>query len=201
MYNMFKFHPGETFVLNFIIPFSKWDVSTVVLSFRNRDRVAYEAMASSFKVENTEEEEAEGIYKLRVGFLFSQSDSLMFDENENYTMQLNVFGPNGSRATSKDMGAKTLSQQITEPGFSTEPLEFAVPNRTISYNRLTDRPRINEITLQGNRVLPEKRISEEQIDETLSSREHDTGDQSEFDNIKVITSEPILSSDIDALFS
>ena len=114
-----RFHPGETFVVNFVIPFEKYDVKAVLLSFRNQDRIVYEAMSTSIvPAKDSEGNVIPG--KVRVGYLFSQAESLMFEENMDYTMQLNVYGFNSSRITSKEMYAQTLSQQIWDAGIGTQ---------------------------------------------------------------------------------
>ena len=172
----FSFHPGETVVLNFIIPFNILDVKAVILSFRNNDRVAFEAVATSFRAE---EDENSGTSKTRVGFTMTQAESLQFEENNIYYMQLNVFGPNSSRMTSKEIKVTTGAQQIKEPGFGGgayypykdnygEASEESESN-ILSYNDLVDRPKINSVTLEGNRILPEETISIQQIDEVTST--------------------------------
>ena len=175
-----SFHPGETVVLNFMLPFSIYDVKAVVMSFRNRDRVAFEAIATSFKSEDTTDPETgRVIYKTRVGFSITQAESLQFDENYKYMMQLNVFGPNSSRIASNEIPVYTGAQQIWEPGFGGgafynyndnygKPSEEESDENAISYNDLVDRPKINSVTLEGNRILPEESLSVEQIDEVTT---------------------------------
>lgn len=173
MRERFSFHPGETLVLNFVIPFSLYDVKAVVISFRNQNSVAFEAMATSFKQEGDDE------FKTRVGFTLTQAESLQFEENSTYTMQLNVFGPNSSRIVSDEMKVTTGSQQLVEPGFGGDGTHVYHENyghasetyegEIISYNDLADRPKINDVTLEGNRVLPEDSITIEQIEEITSN--------------------------------
>ena len=173
MKKRFSFHPGETVVLNFVIPFSLYDVKAVVVSFRNNDRVAFEAIATSFK------QEGDDPYKTRVGFTLTQAESLQFDENSIYMMQLNVFGPNSSRIVSDEIKLTTGAQQLVEPGFGGDGTYAYHENygqasetdegEVISYNDLADRPKINSVTLEGNRILPEESITIEQIEEITSN--------------------------------
>ena len=164
------FHPGETVVMNFVLPFNQLDVKAVVLSFRDRNSVVLETMATGFKSEGENNE------KTRVGYTLTQEESLLFEENSIYQLQLNVFGPNGSRIVSNEIRVETYSQQIPFPGF-TEINTFNYnygPSEgshgdIISYNDLIDKPRINERVLIGNRDLPENRISNNQIDELINS--------------------------------
>ena len=162
-----KFHPGETVLLNFIIPFYKEDVAAVVISFRNQHHVAFEAMATSFLDVDNEPQ------KMRVGYTMTQAESLQFEERSYYGMQLNVYSKNGSRATSPEYRILTLSQEIPEAGYGGDlPYTYVddvyrnqMPSQTsvIDYNQLANKPQINEVELQGNRWLPAETITEEQI--------------------------------------
>lgn len=183
MTKKFSFHPGETVVLNFVLPLSIYDVKAVAISFRDKNRIVYEGLATGFVSEDEEIDDGEGnvttIYKTRVGFSLKQAESLQFDENTRYMMQLNVFGPNASRIASDEMLCITESQQLIEPGFGGSSLYDYNSNygqasetkeeESISYNDLTDKPKINDITLEGNRQLPEESISIQQIEEITSS--------------------------------
>ena len=170
---LFKFHPGETIVLNFILPFGKYDAMGVVLSFRDRNAVVFEAMAASF----TEEDDG----RIRAGFMLTQAESLLFEENHEYKMQLNVYGFNSSRSVSDEILVQTLSQQLKDPGFGGDTALYNTygmingsgsgnyGGEQLDYNNLIHKPQINERTLVGNRNLPETSITNEQIDEITSS--------------------------------
>lgn len=127
-----KFHPGETMVFNAVLPFSIYDVKAAVLSFRGEDdEVVFEAAATGVKSEDvyvtdengnvvyvkdeegndTEEKQVEQ-YKTRVGYTMNQSESLLFQEKTKYTLQVNVYGHNGSRIASKEIPVKTETQQL-----------------------------------------------------------------------------------------
>ena len=161
-----NFHPGETIALNFVLPFSIYDVQAVAISFRNENRVAFETVTTGVAVENEN--------STRVGYILSQEESLQFDENSHYKMQLNVFGPNGSRTTSREIDVFTGPQHITTPGF-TEVNTFnyngtvvGMNGDIVSYNDLVDKPQINSQVLIGNRILPEFRITNAQINELIN---------------------------------
>ena len=160
--SVIRFHPGETLVLNFVIPFSIYDVKAVAVSFRDANSVVFESLVDGIVKEDE--------YKTRVGFTMTQAESLQFKEKYKYTMQLNVFGPNSSRIASKEILVETKSQQLPLPGYSGITTFNSVPvtnkkgDGTItSYNDLVDKPLINSEVLVGNRILPETRITEEQI--------------------------------------
>lgn len=184
----FSFHPGETIVLNFTIPFDIIDVAAVVISFRGKDRVAFEALATAFTEENEYETDSEGNdilndqgekivkeYRTRVGYTLTQAESLQFDEYSCYKLQLNVYGPNGSRITSKEIDVKTEAQHLIDAGYGAAAVAYgngygfiSQNSSVVSYKDLADKPQINSVELDGNRVLPEHRITQEQIDNILS---------------------------------
>lgn len=187
------FHPGDTVLLQFRLPFSIQDVKAVVISFRGNDRVAFEALATAFSSEDEYEMDEEGNYVLdedgeqivsqyrtRVGYTLTQAESLMFDENSSYLLQLNVFGPNSSRIASKEVVVKTMAQHLIGVGYGSNAIDYneSANNKSsseesedgshISYNDLLDRPKINSVTLEGNRLLPESRITDDEIDELIT---------------------------------
>ena len=104
------FHPGETVAFNWVIPFDSNDLEYVVVSFRDRNRVAFEKVIRNFVREDQD--------KTRVGLLLTQEESLLFDENSCYSMELNVYGLQTSRATSNCIKVRTLCQHIPEVGIN-----------------------------------------------------------------------------------
>ena len=157
-------------MLNFVIPFSTYDIQAVSLSFRNGNSLVFEAMANGFKDESyVDEETGKKRYRTRIGYTINQEESLTFNENSNYKLQLNVFGPNGSRIASREIPVVTLEQQISTPNFVNENSYLAKqvqPNgmtSAASYNLLLDRPSINGVVLTGDRTLPEFPITDYEI--------------------------------------
>lgn len=160
-----RFHPGETVVVNFLIPFRKDDVATVVMSIRDHNYLVFEAASVNVV--------AAGENKTRVGYTFTQSESLLFREYWEYQLELNVFSYNSSRATSKDIPVITGSQHIYESSDETDPeLIYAWRNkadadestqRPVSYEQLTDLPSLNQVTLIGDRTVAETAITTEEI--------------------------------------
>lgn len=165
-----KFHPGETMVFNAVLPFSKYDVKAAVISFRNDDGVVFEAAATGVVSEDyTDEESGETIYKTRVGFTMNQAESILFEEKTDYTLQLNVYGYNGSRIASKEIPVRTESQQLLSPDyFENQPIYNAeTPNTAtviVSYSELTDKPTVNGAIFEGDWTLPNKPITNREID-------------------------------------
>lgn len=160
----YSFHPGDTVVFDLAIPFEIEDVEAVQVTFRNQYAVAFEVTITSFKVEIVESEDGEIIAKkTRLGFTLNQAESLQFSENGIYKMQLNVYGPNGSRAASKEYDIYTLAQHApVVRGVTT-----TVSN--LDYNTLQNKPQVNDVDLVGNRVLPEDAITSQRIEDIISS--------------------------------
>lgn len=168
--HVFRFHPGDTVVINFFIPFLASDVAAVVMSIRDKNHIVFEATATSFG--------DEGNGKTRVGYTFTQAESLLFDEFSEYWLQLNVFSYNSSRVASKEIKVETWAQHIYETSYGSDPelayaWEYEVDRkdetyRATSYTQLLDKPQINRVTLEGNRNLAENRITNEQIDAITS---------------------------------
>lgn len=164
-----RFHPGETKVLQFLIPFQLMDVVAVVITCRNQRHTAFEAAATSFKEETiTEIKDGSEVTqtKLRIGYTMSQAESLRFEENAIYKLQLNVFGPNGSRATSKEYDVVTLAQHVPESSIEELPLS-EISHNVVDYTKLDNLPSINMETLIQNRNLPEHVITDSDIDNLL----------------------------------
>lgn len=136
------------------IPFAKEDLEAVEVSFRNNNAVVFEVEITSFQAKGD---------KTRIGFTMTQEESLLFNENDIYRMQLNVYGANGSRSASKEYDVCTLSQQIPEPRRS------QVTTSSMDYNALANKPQINSVELAGNRALPETAITSQQIEDIISS--------------------------------
>ena len=172
--HVLRFHPGETLVLNFVLPFSPYDVQAVALSFRNGNRVAFETSATTC-VPEPQGTDITTATKCRVGYTITQAESLQFDEFEIYQAQLNVYGPNGSRIASDEIRVETGAQQLIDPGYASVNIPKATQSGTpidatnqISYNDLVNRPKINNVILSGNRNLPEQSIPNEFIDQLLT---------------------------------
>ena len=148
------FHPGDTVVFDLVIPFAKDDVDEVKVSFRNQNAVVFEVAITSFQAKGD---------KTRLGFTFTQEESLLFNENDIYKMQLNVYSGNGSRSASKEYDVITLAQHIQEPRRN------EITAEGMDYNALANKPKINSVELVNNRELPETAITSERIEEILSS--------------------------------
>lgn len=86
------FYPGETDRHTFDLPFAASDISSVLVSYKQKGRVLVE--------KSTTEAEAIETMVARVYVDLSQADTLKFEDNEDISIQVNVTGSNGGRLTS-----------------------------------------------------------------------------------------------------
>ena len=91
------FNPGETVCHQFIIPFMASELSKVIISYKQDGDIVFEkTITSGFEPSDTG--------KTVVSVTLSQRESLMFQENTDFTIQLNVLvGLDGSRVTSAEI--------------------------------------------------------------------------------------------------
>lgn len=96
------FIPGETVTHEFTIPFADAELSKVVVTYKQDERIVLTKTISSFeKVTET---------KTKITLPFSQQDSLMFKDDTVYTIQLNVYTTRGSRAACTEFKSNTGKQ-------------------------------------------------------------------------------------------
>ena len=102
------FNPGETVVHQFVIPFVAAEVSKVVVSYKQGDCIVFEkTITSGF-------EEADSNLKTKFNVMFTQEESLTFNELHDYYVQLNVITTYGTRATSKEIKGHNGAQYHKE---------------------------------------------------------------------------------------
>lgn len=93
------FIPGETVTHEFTIPFADTELSTVIVTYKQDNKIILTKTISSF------EKVTEA--KTKIVVTFSQQDSLLFDEHSDYTIMLNVYTIRGSRAACKEIKGST----------------------------------------------------------------------------------------------
>lgn len=86
------FYPGETDYHIFTLPFSASDISSVLVSYRQKGRVVLEKQAGDYEAVSDSE--------CRVAVSLSQTETMKFVDDEDITIQLNVIGSDGGRSTS-----------------------------------------------------------------------------------------------------
>ena len=101
------FFPGETVTHVFYIPFGQAEVDHVVLSYKQNGAIIFEkSITSGF------EQESAGTTK--VSYAFSQSESLLFEDNSPFTIQCNVFTTGGTRHASYEMNSSSGIQYLRD---------------------------------------------------------------------------------------
>ena len=96
------FNPGETIAHTFIIPFRRADISEVIISYKQIDAIIFERRITSsreFMEHRGPDGEIDPI-KTEIRLVLSQTESLLFSELADFTIQLNVLTENGSRHAS-----------------------------------------------------------------------------------------------------
>lgn len=101
------FSPGETVTHKFRVPFPAVEMSKVVVSYKQQDHLVLEKNVTSF-------EEGDTPTQSIVTIVFSQDESLLFENDMPFTIQINVITTAGSRATSREMKGGTLFQHVRE---------------------------------------------------------------------------------------
>lgn len=133
------FHPGETLIHEFIIPFIYDTIEKVLVTYKQNDRLILIKEITSFAPYIPEDEEAHDnpretvpIANRDIDYLFydetvsplpgetndltmlicqlSQEDSLLFDNFDRVKIQLNVYCYNGSRAVSDEFPVSSGAQ-------------------------------------------------------------------------------------------
>ena len=101
------FFPGETITHNFVIPFMKNDIAKVIVTYKQNDHIILEkTITSGFEEIDNE--------KVSFDIAFSQSESLSFQDDSDYTVQLNVLAKSGSRHASHELHGFNGAQYLRE---------------------------------------------------------------------------------------
>lgn len=101
------FFPGETITHKFVVPFVADEIDHVVLSYKQKDEIVYEKTITS-GFEDTED------HKCSFSFDFTQQEGLLFLDDEQILIQINVFTTSGSRYTSRLIKTSTGTQYLRE---------------------------------------------------------------------------------------
>lgn len=99
--------PGETAVHYFTMPFELSDVSEIIVTYKQRGYIVLEKVitASSQDVTFSVDDNKTVFY-----FRLTQEESLLFEDEEDYSVQLNVKMQNTNRVASYPVFARTGPQ-------------------------------------------------------------------------------------------
>ena len=105
------FIPGETVLHSFTIPFASSDISKVIVSYKQNDRIVFE------KVINPSDPEDVDIVQVTEGttnfsYRLTQAESLSFDDDARCFIQVNVLTVGGTRVASRIIDGKLGSQYV-----------------------------------------------------------------------------------------
>ena len=124
------FHPGETIVHQFIVPFFSNTIKEVIVTYKQNDRLVLTKKVTFFQPYNskeeerqltgapssssTEETEEEEPEESLLYVLLSQKESLLFANNQNIKVQLNVLFNSGTRVACDELPISSGIQQYKE---------------------------------------------------------------------------------------
>lgn len=106
------FHPGETIVHSFIIPFQRIVLSQIIVSYKQNGYVILERIVTSKDQYAFEEIEDPAKTKFRIQL--TQNESLLFDDESDFTIQINVYTEGGSRHASCEIKGSNGMQHHRE---------------------------------------------------------------------------------------
>ena len=101
------FFPGETISHTFIVPFNNNEISKVVITYKQNDRIIFEKTLTSGFIREEQ-------YITKIEYQFNQGESLLFDDNSDFTIQVNVYTVSGSRHASHEMRSSNGVQYLRE---------------------------------------------------------------------------------------
>ena len=101
------FHPGETVTHTFTIPFLFSEVSKVIITYKQNDHIILTKAITSDFADSSESTSS-------VIVTLTQEESLLFEENKDFRIQLNVFTKSGARVTSDEIKGENGAQHYKE---------------------------------------------------------------------------------------
>ena len=101
------FFPGETITHNFIIPFAKNEIAKVIITYKQNDQIILEKTVTSGFTDEPNQ-------KTSFDYVFSQPESLVFQDNSDFTIQLNVYMISGTRHASYELRGSNGVQYLRE---------------------------------------------------------------------------------------
>lgn len=104
------FFPGETITHRFVIPFNYNEVDKVILTYKQSGAIVFEKILTT----GFEQVDPENPAACVVSFSFTQSEGLLFEDNNAFTVQVNVYTKAGTRHTSHETSSSTGVQYVRE---------------------------------------------------------------------------------------
>ena len=108
------FNPGETVQHKFVIPFAAREVAKVIVTYKQYDHVVLVKTITSGITPTQNDQGQDNPAESQFDYVLTQEESLMFAENSEVKIQLNVYTTSGSRATSKELRSSNEVQHYKE---------------------------------------------------------------------------------------
>lgn len=93
------FIPGETIIHNFVIPFKVINLTKIIVTYEQNDHIVLERTVTSFSMYVDPEGHVDPA-KSQFRVTLSQEESLLFEDNKHFSIQLNVYADGNSRHAS-----------------------------------------------------------------------------------------------------
>lgn len=103
------FIPGETIAFNFTVPFVRSDIGRIYVTYYQDDEIVLEKRVAASQITRAYDK-AESYFTVTL----SQAESLLFNNCDDFTIQLNVVLTTGVRCASYEMKGKNGMQHIKE---------------------------------------------------------------------------------------
>lgn len=105
------FFPGETVNHTFIVPFDITEIGRAIISYKQNGHIIVEKEATSSSVDNENSETS----SCNLIVSLTEKESLLFEDNSEYSIQINIFSPVNGRITSKPIYDCTGEQYLRQP--------------------------------------------------------------------------------------
>lgn len=129
------FHPGETVIHRFIIPFAYREVKKVIVTYKQNNRIILvkelpEKGSTAFPTQELEAASETNFFKATAQFdvALTEEESLLFSDETKFTIQINVVTMSNTRAASHEIQSESGIQHYRE---------LATPNILVGQNGVT----------------------------------------------------------------
>jgi len=99
------FFPGETISHSFVVPFAAAEIDYAIVSYKQNEAVIFEKrITSGFNAEDTS--------ITQFDFTLTQEESLLFDDDKPFTIQVNIYTTGGTRHSSHEVSDSSGVQYV-----------------------------------------------------------------------------------------
>ena len=101
--------PGETALHSFAVPFNLESISKIIVTYKQNDHIVFEKTITSASTDVIFSEENN---TTSFSFRLTQQQSLLFEDDNDYSIQINVLSNSNVRAVSNIIKSKSGSQYV-----------------------------------------------------------------------------------------